>query len=132
MSLMKLINSALNYFSPYYTPSLLILQVTGFSVVLITKDFNPEKYSHLGRVLCQAYSRSGNPVSVLQSYLAVYTRGHCNGEDNGAFNLKDYAAQQAYAGGSLKCNSFLIFVSLFLLSLSLRGLFVSLLFVMLF
>ncbi|XP_013378729.1 protein FAM45A [Lingula anatina] len=79
-----------------------LVKVTHFSLVLVSKDFNPEKYQALCNIMCQLYKNTGNPASMLESYLAVVTKGACNGEENGKFTVSDFDARQAYIQGSLK------------------------------
>ncbi len=73
-----------------------------FSLVLITKDFNPEKYQTLCSILCQVYQTTGNPAKLLEQYLSVVTKGSCQGEDNGTFIVQEFDQKRAYAGGSIK------------------------------
>ena len=77
-------------------------QVTYFSLVLLTKDFNPEKYGTLCSLLAKLYSRTGNPAAMLENYLSVVTKGMCNGEENGTFVMKNFDNQQAYVAASIK------------------------------
>ena len=77
-------------------------QVTHFSLVLSTKDFHPEKYKALCRLLSKLYKKTGSPAALLESYLSVATKGVCNGEENGAFVVKEFENKAAYAGSSIK------------------------------
>ncbi|XP_066295350.1 DENN domain-containing protein 10-like [Branchiostoma lanceolatum] len=77
-------------------------KVTHFSLVIVSKDFNPEKYETFSRILCKAYSRTGSPAAMLQFYLAVVTRGSCQSEENGNFLVKEFDPRKAYAAGSVK------------------------------
>ncbi len=70
--------------------------------MLVAKDFNPEKYETLSHILAKSYNKTGNPAQMLESYLAVVTRGQCNGDENGAFSVKDYDIRQAYVAASIK------------------------------
>ena len=79
-----------------------MLQVQSFSLVLIAKDFNPEKYQALCSILCQVYQTTGNPAKLLEHYLSVVTKGCCQGEDNGTFLVQDFEEKRAYAGGAIK------------------------------
>ncbi|GFY51952.1 DENN domain-containing protein 10 [Trichonephila inaurata madagascariensis] len=67
-----------------------LLKVKQFVLVLQTRDFNPEKYESLSRILSKTYSKTGNPASMLQLYLSVLVRGSCSTEDNGTFMIKQF------------------------------------------
>lgn len=77
-------------------------KVTHVSIVLVTKDFNPEKYEILCRILLRKYRKSGSPASLLESYLSVLTRGSCSTEENGRFSVQDYDVKRSYANTKLK------------------------------
>ncbi|XP_022336546.2 DENN domain-containing protein 10-like [Crassostrea virginica] len=77
-------------------------KVTHVSIVLVTKDFNPEKYEILCRILLKKYRKSGNPAKLLESYLSVLTRGSCSTEENGQFSVQDYDVKRSYANTNLK------------------------------
>lgn len=80
----------------------LFFKVTHVSIVLVTKDFNPEKYEILCRILLRKYRKSGSPASLLESYLSVLTRGSCSTEENGRFSVQDYDVKRSYANTKLK------------------------------
>ncbi|CAH1784641.1 unnamed protein product [Owenia fusiformis] len=77
-------------------------KIHSFSLVLTTKDYNPEKYETLSRILCKQFARNGNPAHLLECYLSVVTRGLCNNEENGTFIVKEFDARQAYANVEIK------------------------------
>lgn len=79
-----------------------LFKVTHVSIILVTKDFNPEKYEILCRILLRKYRKSGNPASLLESYLSVLTRGSCSTEENGRFSVQDYDVKRSYANTKLK------------------------------
>ncbi|KAK6178152.1 hypothetical protein SNE40_012967 [Patella caerulea] len=76
--------------------------VTAFSLVLVTKDFNPERYEALCRLFSHQYAQTGNPASVLENYLSVMTRGICVNGENGKFLSKEFDNIQAYAKSQLR------------------------------
>uniref|UniRef100_A0A8C5RUD0 UDENN domain-containing protein n=1 Tax=Laticauda laticaudata TaxID=8630 RepID=A0A8C5RUD0_LATLA len=77
-------------------------RVTHFSIVLTTKDFNPEKYAAFSRILCRIYLKYGTPVKMMESYISVLTKGICQSEENGSFLSKDFDIRKAYLAGSVK------------------------------
>ncbi|XP_037540606.1 DENN domain-containing protein 10 [Nematolebias whitei] len=79
-----------------------LTKVTHFSVAITAKDFNPEKYAALGRILCRMYMKHGSPVTMMEAYITVLTKGICQSDENGSFLIKDYDVQTAYLAGSIK------------------------------
>ncbi|XP_057334969.1 DENN domain-containing protein 10-like [Microplitis mediator] len=65
-------------------------RVKQFALILFTKDYNPQKYEVLCRVLSKMYCKTGNPVEILKLYLSVFTTGSCTTEENGIFTSDDY------------------------------------------
>ncbi|XP_061646091.1 DENN domain-containing protein 10 isoform X2 [Phyllopteryx taeniolatus] len=49
-------------------------KVTHLSVVITARDFNPEKYAALNRILCRMYIKFGSPVKMMEVYIAVLTK----------------------------------------------------------
>ncbi|XP_027262650.1 DENN domain-containing protein 10 isoform X3 [Cricetulus griseus] len=82
--------------------SSILKKVTHFSIVLTAKDFNPEKYAAFTRILCRIYLKYGSPVKMMESYIAVLTKGICQSEENGSFFSKDFDSRKAYLAGSIK------------------------------
>uniref|UniRef100_A0A3B3DMX7 DENN domain containing 10 n=1 Tax=Oryzias melastigma TaxID=30732 RepID=A0A3B3DMX7_ORYME len=78
-----------------------LTKVTHFSIVVTSKDFNPEKYAALSRILCM-YIKHGSPVKMMEAYIAVLTKGVCQSDENGSFLIKDYDVRKAYLAGSVK------------------------------
>ncbi|XP_074114977.1 putative DENN domain-containing protein 10 B [Cotesia typhae] len=65
-------------------------RIKQFALILFTKDYNPQKYEVLCRVLSKMYCKTGNPVEILKLYLSVFTNGSCTTEENGIYNSDDY------------------------------------------
>ncbi|XP_023225041.1 protein FAM45A-like [Centruroides sculpturatus] len=65
-------------------------RVRQFVLVLKTKDFNPEKYETLCRILSKTYCKTGDPAAMLRLYLSVAIKGCCATEENGTFLTKDF------------------------------------------
>uniref|UniRef100_A0A3Q3W3S8 UDENN domain-containing protein n=1 Tax=Mola mola TaxID=94237 RepID=A0A3Q3W3S8_MOLML len=77
-------------------------KVTHFSIVITAKDFNPEKYAALNRILCRMYIKHGSPVRMMEAYVTVLTKGICHSDENGSFLIKDYDIRKTYLAGSVK------------------------------
>ncbi|XP_071089986.1 DENN domain-containing protein 10-like [Haliotis cracherodii] len=77
-------------------------KVTNVSLVLVTRDFNPEKYERLGEILSKLYREKGSPSAMLEAYMGVVTRGVCATDDNGKFSVKDFGNRKAYAKSNVK------------------------------
>lgn len=65
-------------------------------LVLVTVK-NPDCF-HPHRI----YLKYGSPVKMMESYIAVLTKGICQSEENGSFLSKDFDARKAYLAGSIK------------------------------
>lgn len=50
-----------------------INRIQSFSLVLISKDYNPEKYSSLLKVMAENFSSSASPVKLSEIFLSVFT-----------------------------------------------------------
>ena len=61
------------------------MQVEQVATVIFSKEFHPQKYEVLSRVLSKTYCKTGSPVEVFKIYLAVYTEGSCTFAENGSF-----------------------------------------------
>lgn len=46
--------------------------------------------------------KHGSPVKMMESYIAVLTKGICQSGRNGSFLSKDFDTQKAYLAGSIK------------------------------
>ena len=67
--------------------------------MLVTKDFNPPKYETLIRILNKTYNKTGSPVKLLEIFLAAFTKGNYNLEDD-MFIADEYNKQ--YVTSSVK------------------------------
>lgn len=66
-------------------------------LVLVTiKKKTDSFFSH------RIYLKHGSPVKMMESYIAVLTKGVCQSEENGSFLSKDFDARKAYLAGSIK------------------------------
>ncbi|KAH3787602.1 DENN domain-containing protein 10-like [Dreissena polymorpha] len=72
-------------------------KVEAFSLVIESKDFNPEKYEALCRTAAAQYCRAGSPTTVLEVYLGVVTKGKWSGDANGKFSVQDFQQKHAFA-----------------------------------
>ncbi|ESO94949.1 hypothetical protein LOTGIDRAFT_239462 [Lottia gigantea] len=77
-------------------------KVNVVSLVLVTKDFNPERYETLCKLFSQLYIQTGNPAKILENYLSVMTRGVCVNGENGKFSLKEFDTKQAYGKSQVR------------------------------
>ncbi|XP_019849424.1 PREDICTED: protein FAM45A-like [Amphimedon queenslandica] len=81
-----------------------IEKVSSFCVVILTKDFNPEKYNHLAEIFSQDYLSSGDPVSIVTHFLSVYTRGEVTDPPPSCkeYHEKNYDIRRAYVARPLR------------------------------
>lgn len=77
-------------------------KVTDVALVLISRDFNPEKYETLCHMFMRLYMQTGSASSILEGYLSIVTQGTCDSGENGKFSSGDYDKKQAYAKVCLK------------------------------
>ena len=52
------------------------------ALVLFAKDFNPDTYQELCKILSNAYCESGDPTQVLKHYLTAFSEGECTLKDS--------------------------------------------------
>ncbi|XP_043470901.1 DENN domain-containing protein 10-like [Leptopilina heterotoma] len=60
-------------------------KVKQVATVIFSREFHPQKYEILCRVLSKTYCKTGSPVEVFKIYILVYTTGSCNFSENGSF-----------------------------------------------
>lgn len=77
-------------------------KVKQFVLVVWAKDFHPEKYEVLCRLLGRSYAQTGTPTSLLHLYLCVLTSGSCTTKENGTFLVKDFCQKKAYLASYVK------------------------------
>ncbi|CAL1685610.1 unnamed protein product [Lasius platythorax] len=77
-------------------------KVKQFALVLFAKDFNPQKYEVLSRVLSKMYCKTGKPTEILQLYLSVFTKGSCSTQENGTFVSDDFNTHRFAANTNTK------------------------------
>lgn len=66
-----------------------------FVLVLHTRDFSPDKYETLARILSKVYCKTGDPTALLRLFLSVSVKGSCTTEENGTFLLKDFERRRS-------------------------------------
>ena len=52
---------------------LLFIQLKAFSLVIVAKDFNPEKYEALCSTASGQYCKTGSPTAILQVNYQLYS-----------------------------------------------------------
>ncbi|XP_015606707.1 putative protein FAM45B [Cephus cinctus] len=77
-------------------------RVKQFALVLFTKDFNPQKYEVLCRILSKTYCKTGNPAELLKLYLCVFTKGSCTTQENGTFVSDDFNGRRAVTNTNVR------------------------------
>jgi len=76
--------------------------VTVYSIVLLTKSFNPEKYASFLKIASTLYGAGGSPLTVLKGYLSVFATGEFDAKDYGKYVESDFDVRQAYLVTSIK------------------------------
>eukprot|EP00794_Sanderia_malayensis_P005220 gene5220-5876_t len=70
--------------------------VTDASIVVTSKEFNPELYRAIGSFLLKLYIESGTPVSILEAYLSILTKGFVEDKNDGSIlTISDYDQKAA-------------------------------------
>lgn len=68
--------------------------LSGMSLCLVTRSFNPEKHQCLLDLFAHQYVTTGDPTKVLQGFLSVYTTGLFSNE-KGSFKAADFDDDRA-------------------------------------
>jgi len=76
-------------------------KVTHVALTLITKDFCPEKYKGLCKIMSKKFIKTGDASSMLEAYLSVVTKGSCPNDDNGLFLVKDFDPRLSYVASPI-------------------------------
>jgi len=76
--------------------------VTGFGVCLLSKDFAPEKYEALGRLLVSVYAGTGEVMNVLQAYMKVFVSDVVDAGPYGSFNADEHTLIKSVMNCSIK------------------------------
>lgn len=66
-------------------------------MVLLAADFNPGKYQSLSRIMLNQFLTTSSPVSLLEIFLAIFTKGECTTKEDGTFTVRDFDVRRAYA-----------------------------------
>ena len=77
-------------------------KVESFSIVLLSANFNPEKFALLLQLMCAQYRATASPTAILEGYLKAFTTGQyaC---DAGSWKNAQFSDQRALISGcSLK------------------------------
>lgn len=74
-----------------------LAKVKAFSVCLVCKEYNPERYAALSKLLGNVYEKTQTPLTVLQGFLKVLTTGGV-----GEYDPDDYPAKDAFLATSIK------------------------------
>ncbi|KAL6051282.1 DENN domain-containing protein 10 [Balamuthia mandrillaris] len=70
--------------------------LSAFALVLLSKDYNPEKYEALSKLMAKVYAQEGSPIKLLEAYLSVFARGRAKLGDYGIFTSAEYDARKAF------------------------------------
>ena len=64
--------------------------------VILLQEFNPELYIAIGSLLLRHYIKSGSPISILQGYISLTTRGSLETKlDGSILSVSDYDQRNA-------------------------------------
>eukprot|EP00211_Chloroparvula_japonica_P007678 CAMPEP_0119121590 /NCGR_PEP_ID=MMETSP1310-20130426/2146_1 /TAXON_ID=464262 /ORGANISM="Genus nov. species nov., Strain RCC2339" /LENGTH=340 /DNA_ID=CAMNT_0007111161 /DNA_START=60 /DNA_END=1078 /DNA_ORIENTATION=- len=79
--------------------------VEAFSIAVVGKTFNPEKFLALTQLLATVYTVEGSPPAVLKAYLSVFARGQYDASEDGieaVFDSAAYDPRRALIATSIK------------------------------
>eukprot|EP00697_Spironema_sp_BW2_P005859 gnl/Spiro4/18170_TR9702_c0_g2_i1.p1 gnl/Spiro4/18170_TR9702_c0_g2~~gnl/Spiro4/18170_TR9702_c0_g2_i1.p1 ORF type:complete len:346 (+),score=28.31 gnl/Spiro4/18170_TR9702_c0_g2_i1:28-1065(+) len=82
------------------TPARSSCSTTAFSVCLVSKNYDPEKYEALLAILARQYLQNGSPLKILEIYLRLATNGSISGEVS--FSLADWDPRRPLLAGDLR------------------------------
>jgi len=89
------------YTSETITNNSILNDVKQFSIAVISKDFNPEKYETLIKIFSQTYYKTADISKLLSYYLSVLINGSFVSEEtNSKFNYEDYDQMKIMASKS--------------------------------
>lgn len=74
------------------------------------QDFNPELYQSLGLCFTKQYLKDHSTLTILQSFLSMYTKGYCNIDDNQKLKQADFDVRKAYMETCVKGKIWFVFV----------------------
>jgi len=77
-------------------------KVTAYSIVLMAKVFNPERYGKLSELLAKRYLSTGQPPKVLEAYLGAYTKDEFNFGTEGKYSATDFDDRKSLVKCSMK------------------------------
>nr|XP_058969737.1 DENN domain-containing protein 10-like [Pocillopora verrucosa] len=76
-------------------------KVTHVALTLIAKDFCPEKYKSLCKIMCNKFIKTGDASAMLEPYLSVITKGSCPNDDDGLLIVKDFDPRLSYVASPI-------------------------------
>jgi len=71
------------------------------ALTLIAKDFCPEKYKALCKIMSNKFIKSGDASTMLEPYLSVVTKGSCSNDEDGLFLVKDFDPRMSYVASPI-------------------------------
>ncbi|XP_067035594.1 DENN domain-containing protein 10-like [Acropora muricata] len=71
-------------------------KVTYVALTLVAKDFCPEKYKDLCKIMINKFNKSGDASSMLELYLSVITKGSCSNGVDESLVVEDFDPRMSY------------------------------------